>query len=383
MILLNINYYKFTQIDFVNLKRQYQAIKPEINHAIQEVLNTASFVGGEEIQIFEKKFAKYCGAKYCVTVNSGTDALKFICQALNIKEGDEVLVPVNTFIATALAVSMTGAKPIFVDCNEDSYNIDTNLIEPKITSKTKAIIAVHLYGQPAEMDEILKVARKYKLPVIEDACQAHGAIYKNKKVGNFGIAAAFSFYPGKNLGAYGDGGAVVTNNLKMAEKIKKLREYGQKEKYVHWEKGTNSRMDTLQAAILAVKLKYLDEWNKKRREAAAYYIKQLKDLPVKLPKVEKDRKHVFHLFVIETNLRNEMMEFLRERGVFCGIHYPLPIHLQKAYKELGYKKGDFPVAEKLSKRILSLPMYAELKKQEINYLKKELKKFFSDNLLKI
>ncbi|MDD5627247.1 MAG: DegT/DnrJ/EryC1/StrS family aminotransferase [Patescibacteria group bacterium] len=378
-----MNCYKFTQIDFVNLKRQYQAIRSEIDHAIREVLNTASFIGGEKIQTFEKEFAKYCGAKYCVTVNSGTDALKFICQALNIQEGDEVLVPVNTFIATALAVSMTGAKPVFVDCDEDSYNIDTNSIEPKITSKTKAIIAVHLYGQPAEMDEILKVARKYKLPVIEDACQAHGAIYKNKKVGNFGIAAAFSFYPGKNLGAYGDGGAVVTNNLKMAEKIKRLREYGQKEKYVHWEKGTNSRLDALQAAILAVKLKYLDEWNKKRREAAAYYIEQLKDLPIKLPMIEKNHKHVFHLFVIETDLRNEMMEFLQERGVFCGIHYPLPIHLQKAYKELGYKKGDFPIAEKLSKRILSLPMYAELKKQEIDYLKVELKKFFSKNLLKI
>ncbi|ODS33877.1 MAG: aminotransferase DegT [Candidatus Scalindua rubra] len=365
------------QINLVDLNKQYNHIKPEIDEAIQRVIKSCSFIGGEEVCLFEEEFADYCDAHYCVGVNSGTDALKFICKALGIKEGDEVILPVNTFIATALGVSSVGAIPVFVDCDYETYNIDPEKIEEKITSQTKAIIAVHLYGQPAEMDSILEIAKKHNLYVIEDACQAHGAFYKDQRVGTFGIASAFSFYPGKNLGAYGDGGAVITNEVSIAEKINKLREYGQKQKYVHTEKGTNSRLDGLQAAILRVKLRYLDEWNDKREEVAFYYCDSLKDLQIGLPKTRPDRSHVFHLFVIETHNRDELLQFLKQREIFCGIHYPIPLHFQEAYKELGYKAGDFPVSERASSRILSLPIYPELEKEEISYVKNALNEFFT------
>lgn len=300
------------QINLVDLNKQYNLLKPEIDEAIQRVIKNCSFIGGEEVRSFEEEFADYCGARYCVGVNSGTDALKFICMALDIKEGDEVILPVNTFIATALGVSSVGATPVFVDCEDEAYSIDPEKIEERITPRTKAIIAVHLYGQPAEMDSILAIAEKHELYVIEDACQAHGAFYKNRRVGTFGIASAFSFYQGKNLGAYGDGGAVITNEERIACKINKLREYGQEEKYVHTEKGTNSRLDGMQAAILRVKLKYLDEWNDKRQNAAGCYHDLLKDLPFVLPKTVQDRNHVFHLFVIETDSRNELLQFLKQ-----------------------------------------------------------------------
>ncbi len=364
------------QINFVDLNKQYNRIKSEIDDAIQRVIRNCSFIGGEEVRSFEEEFAYYCDAHYCVGVNSGTDALEFICKALNIKEGDEVILPANTFIATALGVSSVGAMPVFVDCEDGTYNIDPEKIEEKITPKTKAIIAVHLYGQPAEMDSILAIAKKHELYVIEDACQAHGAFYKNRRVGTFGIASAFSFYPGKNLGAYGDGGAVITNEESIAYKINKLREYGQEEKYVHTEKGTNSRLDGLQAAILRVKLKYLDEWNDKRNKLACCYHDTLKDLQIDLPKTMPDRIHVFHLFVIETHNRDELLQFLKQRDIFCGIHYPIPLHFQEAYKELGYKADDFPVSERVASRILSLPIYPELEKEEINYVNNALSEFF-------
>ena len=365
------------QINFVDLNKQYNLIKPEIDDAIQRVIKNSSFIGGEEVSAFEEEFARYCDAHYCAGVNSGTDALKFICMALGIKEGDEVILPVNTFIATALGVSSMGAKPVFVDCEDGTYNIDTKKIEEKITSRTKAIIAVHLYGQPAEMDSIISIAQKHKLYVIEDACQAHGASYKDRRVGTFGIASAFSFYPGKNLGAYGDGGAVITNDADMTEKIKKLREYGQEKKYVHTERGTNSRLDGLQAAILRVKLRHLDGWNEKRRNVAACYYDNLKDLQIKLPVTMADRNHVYHLFVIETDNRDELLQYMSRKEVFCGIHYPIPLHLQGAYRELGYKAGDFPVSERSASRILSLPVYPELKEEEINYVKTVIKEFVS------
>ena len=365
------------QINFVDLNKQYNLIKPEIDDAIQRVIKNSSFIGGEEVSAFEEEFARYCDAHYCAGVNSGTDALQFICMALGIKEGDEVILPVNTFIATALGVSSMGAKPVFVDCEDGTYNIDTKKIEEKITSRTKAIIAVHLYGQPAEMDSIISIAQKHKLYVIEDACQAHGAFYKDRRVGTFGIASAFSFYPGKNLGAYGDGGAVITNDADMTEKIKKLREYGQEKKYVHTERGTNSRLDGLQAAILRVKLRHLDGWNEKRRNVAACYYDNLKDLQIKLPVTMADRNHVYHLFVIETDNRDELLQYMSRKEVFCGIHYPIPLHLQGAYRELGYKAGDFPVSERSASRILSLPVYPELKEEEINYVKTVIKEFVS------
>jgi len=365
------------QINFVDLNKQYSLIKPEIDDAIQRVIKNSSFIGGEEVSAFEEEFAQYCDAHYCAGVNSGTDALKFICMALGIKEGDEVILPVNTFIATALGVSSMGAKPVFVDCEDGTYNIDVKKIEEKITSRTKAIIAVHLYGQPAEMDSIISIAQKHKLYVIEDACQAHGAFYKNRRVGTFGIASAFSFYPGKNLGAYGDGGAVITNDADMTEKIKKLREYGQEKKYVHTERGTNSRLDGLQAAILRVKLRHLDGWNEKRRNVAACYYDNLKDLQIKLPVTMADRNHVYHLFVIETDNRDELLQYMSQKEIFCGIHYPIPLHLQGAYRELGYKEGDFPVSERSASRILSLPVYPELKKEEIRYIKNTINEFVS------
>ena len=365
------------QINFVDLNKQYSLIKPEIDDAIQRVIKNSSFIGGEEVSAFEEEFAQYCDAHYCAGVNSGTDALKFICMALGIKEGDEVILPVNTFIATALGVSSMGAKPVFVDCEDGTYNIDVKKIEEKITSRTKAIIAVHLYGQPADMDSIVSIAQRHNLYVIEDACQAHGAFYKNRRVGTFGIASAFSFYPGKNLGAYGDGGAVITNDADMTEKIKKLREYGQEKKYVHTERGTNSRLDGLQAAILRVKLRHLDGWNEKRRNVAACYYDNLKDLQIKLPVTMADRNHVYHLFVIETDNRDELLQYMSQKEIFCGIHYPIPLHLQGAYRELGYKEGDFPVSERSASRILSLPVYPELKKEEIRYIKNTINEFVS------
>ena len=365
------------QINFVDLNKQYNLIKPEIDEAIERVIRNSSFIGGEEVSAFEQEFAQYCDAHYCAGVNSGTDALKFICMALDIKEGDEVILPVNTFIATALSVSSMGAIPVFVDCEDGTYNIDSKKIEKKITSRTKAIIAVHLYGQPAEMDSIISIAQKHKLYVIEDACQAHGAFYKDRRVGTFGIASAFSFYPGKNLGAYGDGGAVITNDADMTEKIKKLREYGQEKKYVHTERGTNSRLDGLQAAILRVKLRHLDGWNEKRRNVAACYYDNLKDLQIKLPITMADRNHVYHLFVIETDNRDELLQYMSQKEIFCGIHYPIPLHLQGAYRELGYKEGDFPVSERSASRILSLPVYPELKKEEIRYIKNTINEFVS------
>lgn len=362
-------------IALVDLKKQYQLIKKEIDQAIQRVIDSVAFIGGSEVEMFEKEFALHCGTKYCVGLNSGTDALNFICKALGLGPGDEVIVPVNTYISTALAVNYVGARPVFVDC-DSVYNIDVSQIEGKINSKTKAIMAVHLCGQAADMDNILKIARKHKLLIIEDACQAHGATYKGKKVGTFGIATAFSFYPGKNLGAYGDGGAVVTNNRRLAEKIKKLHEYGQKEKYIHVEKGTNSRLDALQAAILRVKLKYLDQWIRERRAVAAYYLKKLKNLPLKLPQIRVHQEHAFHLFVVETEKRDKLLSFLKNKGIFCGIHYPIPIHLQKAYRELSHKRGDFPIAEKAANRMMSLPLYPELTKREIDFICDSIGEFF-------
>lgn len=364
-------------ISLVDLKAQYKTIKPEINSAIKNILESTHFILGEEVEDFEKKFAKYSDSKYGIGVGSGLNALELGMRALGIGKGDEVLTPVNSFIASSSAISFTGAKPVLVDCDENSFNIDPKRVEEKITKKTKAIMPVHLYGRPAEMDQILKIAKKHNLMVFEDACQAHGAKYKGKRVGSLGNFGAFSFYPGKNLGAYGDGGMVTTNDSKLAEKISQMRNYGQTVKYHHDYLAWNSRLDSIQAAILEVKLKNLDKWNKSRKKVAQIYNKLLKGLPIIAPSIPEESDHVFHLYVIRFEKRDDLAQYLTTKGIATGLHYPIPIHLQKAYKDLGHKKGDFPISEKLASEILSLPIYPELKDSQVEFISENIKKFFN------
>lgn len=362
-------------VPFVDLKSQYKSLSKEINEAVKSVMESSDFILGKEVDLFEKEFAGYCEAKYAVGVDSGTSALELSLRAYDIGEGDEVITVPNTFIATASAIIFTGARPVFVDIDPNTYNIDAGKIEQVITKKTRAIMPVHLYGQPARMDKILKIAEKYKLNVIEDACQAHGALFKEKKTGNLGDIGCFSFYPGKNLGAYGDGGIAVTNDEKIADKIKMLRNYGQKKKYEHEFLGYNKRLDTIQAAILLVKLRNLSIWNKLRRQHAASYNQLLQNLEVVTPYEEKDVFSVYHLYVIRLKNRNSLREFMGKRNISAGLHYPLPLHLQPALKGLGYKKGDFPVCERYAEEILSLPMYPELKEEQMQQVKEALEDF--------
>ena len=358
------------KVDVFSLKKQYEDIKDEIKGPVEKVVTSGGFILGEDVKLFEQEFPDYCGVKHGVGVNSGTDALFLACLACGIGKGDEVIVMPYTYIATALGISMAGARPVFVDIEEKTYNIDVSKIEKAITKKTKAILPVHLYGHPADMDPIMAIAKKHKLKVIEDCAQAHGALYKNKKVGSFGDAACFSFYPTKNLGAFGDGGMVITNSEEMKERLLLLRDYGRKGRYEHILKGYNSRLDTLQAAILRVKLKHLDEWDEKRRKNACLYTKLFKEnrLDVICPYEADYAKHVYHLYPVRIKNRKEVMEKLTEKSIRTLIHYPIPIHLQNAYKDLGYKKGDFPVSEKCCEEILTLPMYPELSKEEIKYV---------------
>lgn len=364
-------------IHFVNLKKQYQSLKTEIDKAIQNVIDNASFINGPDVKTFNDNFAKFCESRYCLGVGSGHSALELIFEALELPKEAEVIVPVNSYISTALAPSFAGAKVVFVDCDRDSYNIDPKKIENSITPKTRVIAVTHLYGQSAQMDEICKIAEKHNLIIVEDAAQAHGSRFKGKRVGSFGIACAYSFYPGKNLGAYGDGGAITTNDENLYEKLKLLAEYGQLKKYVHTSKGHNSRLDTMQAAILNVKLAHLEKWSDRRLELANYYNDKLKDTPVRTPKINPDIKHVFHVYCVVTERREELLEYLKKNNIFGNIHYPIPLHLQGAYKELGHKKGDFPIAEELAEKILSLPMYPELTFQEIDLITETIKKFFT------
>jgi len=363
------------KIPFLNLHRQYFRIKNEIDEAIKRVFDQQIFILGPELKKFETEFAEYLQVKYVIGVGSGTDGLILSLLALGIGDGDEVILPVNSFIATAMAVSVTRATPVFIDINPETYQIDINKLELKITQKTKAIIPVHLYGAPCEIDKIIQVAKKNRLFVIEDACQAHGAEFNNKKVGTFGDLGVFSFYPSKNLGAYGDGGAICTNNKELYEKILRLRNYGQMEKNYFYEIGKNSRLDEIQAAILRVKLRYLDLWNKGRRKVAKLYKQNLKD--IKTQRITKKGVSNYHLFVIEHPKRDALREFLAKKGIQTLIHYPLPMHLQKCYKSLGYQRGDFPIAEGIARRILSLPMYSELKNKEIKFIINSIKKFDS------
>lgn len=368
-------------IPLVELKKQYASIKDEVDSNIMSVLENTSFILGTYGKRFEAAFADYCFTAEAVGVSSGTAALALSLRALDIGQGDEVIVPANSFIATAGAVSHIGASPVMVDIEPDTYNMDPSRIEQLITKKTKAIIPVHLYGHPADMDAITRVAREYNLKVIEDACQGHGAEYKERRVGSLGNIAAFSFYPGKNLGAYGDAGAVVTNNQELAEKIKMLRNHGSLKKYYHEIIGYNSRMDEIQAAVLLVKLRYLEKWNVRRRAIAQIYGSQLKDMVeeglIITPKEQNWAKPVYHLYVIQVaeKIRDEFITYLNSKGIGAQIHYPIPIHLQKAYGYLGKVDGDFPVTEKMSRRIVSLPLFPEMELSDIQYITQEIRSF--------
>ncbi len=347
-------------------------IFPEVEKKIHEIIFSSRFVGSKYVKEFEDNFAKYLSVKHCVAVNSGTSALYLALMALGVKECDEVILPVNTFIATAEAVSLLRAKPVFVDIDEKTYNIDAKKVKEAITDKTKVIIPVHLYGQCCNMDEIKEIAEKHDLYVLEDACQAHGAEYKGKKAGSLGDIAAFSFYPAKNLGAFGEGGAVATNDGELAEKIRMLRDHGSKQKYYHEIIGGNFRMDEIQGAALSTKLKFLDKWNNMRREAAKLY-NELLDGVVTTPYEAPYNKHIYHLYVIRVKNRDKVMEYLYSQGVYTGIHYPVPIHLQKAYSFMNIAKGAFPIAEKAAEEILSLPMFPYITEDEICYVVERLK----------
>lgn len=363
------------RIPFVTFEKMHSEIKEELKSAFESVLDSQWFIMGNQLHKFEKEFAEYCDSKYSLGVGNGLDAIQLILKAMDIKEGDEVILPSNTYIATALAVSYVGATPIFVEPRLDTLNMNPELIEDKITEKTKAIIAVHLYGRVADMNAIVKIAKKYDIRVIEDAAQAHGALLNGKKVGSFGDAAAFSFYPGKNLGALGDGGAVVTNNEDIYNKIKALRNYGSYKKYYHEFKGINSRLDEMQAAFLLVKLKMMDKWTKERIYIGEKYLNEIKNPAIQLPILEKENKNVYHVLPILCKNRNRLQAYLESKGISTLIHYPVPMHLQDAYIELGYKEGDFPIAEKISSEELSLPLYVGMTDEEIEYVIKAINDF--------
>lgn len=359
-------------VPFVDLKLQYLSIKEEIDNAMQSVIMDSSFIGGKYLNAFEEKFAEYIGVKHCVGVGNGTDALSIALKALGIKEGDEVITAANSFIATSEAITMTGGKVVFVDCDEETYNIDVQKIKSVITNRTKAIIPVHLYGQPVDMDGILKVAHEYKLFIIEDAAQAHGARYREKNAGTFGDCACFSFFPGKNLGAYGDGGAITTNSEELSKKIRMYANHGRIEKYNHEFEGMNSRLDGLQAAILDVKLNHLEKWTERRMAIAKMYDKELKNI-IKIPIALRAVRHVYHLYVVCVKSREKVRKILGERGISTGIHYPIPLPFLNAYRYLGHEPSDFPVAYSLKDEILSLPIHGDMVDEQVDYVIKHLK----------
>lgn len=360
------------QVPFLDLKTQYKSIKQEIDKAITNVIKETAFVGGEYVKRFEEEFADFCQAKHCVGVANGTDALFIALRALGIGKGDEVITAANSFIATSEAITMAGARVVFVDCDHQTHNIDVKKIPSAVTPQTKAIIPVHLYGQPADMVTLQKIAKEYGLFLIEDAAQAHGAEINGQKVGCFGQMACFSFYPGKNLGAYGDAGAIVTNDEELAIKCRMLGNHGRIKKYDHDFEGMNSRLDGLQAAILSAKLRYLEDWTKKRREVADSYKNFLHNSKVIIPMEAVGVKHVYHLYVVRVPRRNAIQAALKERGINTGIHYPVALPNLKAYEYLGYRPIDFPIATQYSKEILSLPIYPELRRSQIEYVCKQL-----------
>lgn len=374
------------KVPFLDLKIQYQSIKTEVDVAIQKVIDNTAFILGPSVENFEKDFAAAHNANYCLGTSSGTDANHLVLWGLGIGPGDEVILPANTFIATAWGATLCGAKPVFVDCHPESYNIDPEKVEAAITSKTKAIVAVHLYGQSADLDPLKDIAKNKNLFLVEDAAQAHLAEYNGKPIGGLTSAASFSFYPGKNLGAYGEGGAVTTNDEDLFTRVKKLREHGQSQKYHHDSFGHNYRMEGIQGAVLGVKLQYLNGWTDGRRRAARKYYEMLKDIDqLTLPKEMSYAKHVYHLFVVQVKgvqqksgntLRDELKDFLTEQSIGVGLHYPVPLHQQVCFENLGYKKGDFPVTEKLAETGLSLPMFPEITDDQIEYVVENIRKFF-------
>ncbi|RPI62645.1 MAG: DegT/DnrJ/EryC1/StrS family aminotransferase [Ignavibacteriales bacterium] len=374
-------------IPFLDLKANYQSIKSEVDSAIQNVLDNTAYILGASVQNFEKDFAAAQDVKYCLGTSSGTDANHLVLWGLGISNGDEVIIPANTFIATAWGATLCGATPVFVDCHPESYNMDPAKVEAAITSKTKAIVAVHLYGQSADLDPLKEIAKKHSIILVEDAAQAHLAEYKGKPIGGLTAAASFSYYPGKNLGAYGEGGAVTTNDEVLYNKVKKLREHGQSQKYYHDSFGHNYRMEGIQGAVLGVKLKHLSKWTDARRAVAAKYNAGLKEVAkVIAPKEMTYAKHVYHLYVIQLNdgsieasnqLRDKLKDYLTQQGVNVGLHYPIPLHLQECFKGLGYKKGDFPNSERIAEAGLSLPMYPEMTDEQINYVIGKIKEFIN------
>jgi dTDP-4-amino-4,6-dideoxygalactose transaminase len=364
------------QVPFLDLRAQYATIRGDLASVWQQVLESTAFAGGPFVAAFEKEFASFCGCEFALGVSSGTAALWLTLLASGVGPGDEVITVPNTFIATAEAISLCGATPVFVDVDPQTYTLDPNLLEPAITPRTKAVIPVHLYGQPADMAPILATAQRHGLLVIEDACQAHGAEYKGRKAGSFSHAGCFSFYPGKNLGAYGEAGAVVTNDPELAQKIRILRDHGQVERYQHSVIGWNDRMDGLQGAVLSVKLRHLDKWNEARRSHARFYSKLLKGLDsVTLPREAGYARHVYHIYAVRVPQRDELAAALRQQDIWCGIHYPVPIHLQRAYEFLGYQEGSFPVAEQAARETLSLPMFPELTMEQIERVATEITSF--------
>ena len=368
------------KIPVFDLKRQYEYLKTDIDNAITNVFESGNFVLGEHVRLFEEEFASYLGAEFAIGVGSGTEALHLSLKACDIGPGDEVITVPNTAVPTISAISFAGARPILVDVTPDTYTIDTKKIEKKITNKTKAIMPVHMYGHSAEMEQIMKLAEAYNLRIIEDACQAHGAQYNGKNAGTLGDMGCFSFYPTKNLGAYGDGGIVVTNDEELYNKLRMLRNYGEVKKFSSKIEGFNSRLDEIQAAVLRVKLKHLDTWTNRRREIATLYLQLLFNSSVQLPCERQWAKHVYHLFVIRTNKRDALKDYLQERGVGTHIHYPIPIHMQEAYKKFGYKTGDFPISERNAGEILSLPIYPELTTEEIETVADLISEFQNSDL---
>lgn len=356
------------KIPFVSFENMHSEIEKELLNCFGMVLKNNLFISGNEDVKFEAAFAEYIGRDYAIGCGNGLDAIMLSLKALGITNGDEVIIPSNTFIATALAVSYTGAKPIFVEPRLDTYNIDTKLIEEKITKNTKAIIPVHLYGQPADMREIIEIAKRYNLYIVEDCAQAHGAVYAGAQIGSFGDLAAFSFYPGKNLGALGDAGAVVTDDKIIADKVRALGNYGSEIKYNHIYKGNNSRLDEIQAAFLRVKLNYLDKWNSDRRKTAARYLNEIKNSQIILPVVIDGVEPVWHVFAIRCKERDRLERYLCEKGISTNKHYPIPLHMQKAYADLGFSKGAYPIAEEISATELSLPMYYGISDEQIQYV---------------
>lgn len=363
------------KVPFSSFKPIEQMLNDELHEAFERVFRNSWYINGQEDHLFEKAFAEYCGVKYCVGVGNGLDALMLALKAVGIGSGDEVIVPSNTYIATALAVTYVGAKPVFVEPKIDTFNIDTDLIERSITDKTKAIMPVHLYGQSCDMEPILQMRRKYHLFVIEDCAQAHGATYKGQKVGSFGDIAGFSFYPGKNLGALGDAGAVITNNEELAEKVRALGNYGSDYKYHHIYKGNNSRLDEMQAAFLNTKLPYLDRINKERKRIADKYCREIHNSRIIVPRVLNEGTPVWHVFGIRCRERDKLETFLYENGIETNKHYPIPIHLQECYRDLGLQEGAFPIAEEISRTELSIPLYYGMSEEQIEYVIDTLNNF--------